>query len=303
MTTDQFIKKYDGVHIDEDGSYGAQCWDLAARYAREVVGCPSFPTGSGGAEGLYRLFQDPIPKYFTRVPKSSGKLPPRGSLIVYDKTFSAPWGHVALVLKATADKLDLLEQNGANPNGAAYITSRPWHKAISGWLVPKSKEEDNMATLDQIQVYYRFYLGKAASSAAQAKYVGKVTLEKLEGILKGSSTYAAKIKAAKAGKLDVKEHLPIEIRKVYKVQDTSAISKQLSTANTTINQLTQKVKELGSRPTEQELADLKRTAEEANARAVDAVAKLEQKQTEDTEAENSILKSLRALWRVISRQE
>jgi len=62
MDIDQFIAQTNGTHVDEDGYYGAQCWDLVAKYARVVVGCPSFPTGSGGAEGLYRIFADPIPQ-------------------------------------------------------------------------------------------------------------------------------------------------------------------------------------------------------------------------------------------------
>lgn len=129
---DQFVAKYNGVHIDEDGYYGAQCWDVVARYAREVIGCPYFPTGSGGAEGLYRIFADPIPQYFDRIQGGYRK----GDVIVWQASFSPPYGHTALCLDFDGTTLTVLEQNGNNPGGVAYIKQRSLY-GVSGALRPK----------------------------------------------------------------------------------------------------------------------------------------------------------------------
>ncbi len=137
--TDAFVSRYNGTHIDEDGYYGAQCWDVSARFAREVVGCPSFPTGSGGAEGLFRIFADPIPQFFDRIandPRDPNQLPRKGDVIVFMASFSPPWGHTGVCISADSSGVTMLEQNGNNPGGVAYIKKRGW-TGVSGWLRPK----------------------------------------------------------------------------------------------------------------------------------------------------------------------
>lgn len=156
MNVDQFVAKYNGVHIDEDGYYGAQCWDVVARYAREVVGCPSFPTGSGGAEGLYRIFAQPIPQYFDRIandPNDPNQIPQKGDVLVYQASFSPPYGHTALVISANSAGTTCLEQNGNNPGGVSYIKTRGW-TGVSGWLRPKAKGSNVIP--DQDNWFYRF---------------------------------------------------------------------------------------------------------------------------------------------------
>lgn len=159
ITLDQFIAKYQGVHIDEDGYYGAQCWDVSARYAREVVGCPSFPTGSGGAEGLFRIFAQPIPQYFDRIANNKSdpnQLPNRGDVIVWDASFSPPWGHTAVCLSADRNGVTVLEQNGNNPGGVSYIKTRGW-TGVSGWLRPKVKEVIIMPTANEVRSAFQQY--------------------------------------------------------------------------------------------------------------------------------------------------
>jgi hypothetical protein len=176
MNVDQFIAESNGVHIDEDGYYGAQCWDLVAKYARVVVGCPSFPTGSGGAEGLFRLFQDPIGQYFDRIPNDASnpnQLPQKGDVIVWQASFSPPYGHTALVVSADSSGPTVLEQNGNNPGGAAYIKKRSW-VGVSGWLRPKTKQR-GMMMVDRnlLTNYYQTLLGRAPDDGGFQTWVGQ----------------------------------------------------------------------------------------------------------------------------------
>lgn len=135
-----FASRWRGQYIDEDFHYGSQCWDVVAKYAREEYGCPSFPTVSGGAEGLWRFFADPIPQYFDKVTGNILK----GDVVVWDQSFFPPYGHTALAMEdSDGTTILVLEQDGSNdPNhddvadGVSYLKRRSLYK-INGVLRPK----------------------------------------------------------------------------------------------------------------------------------------------------------------------
>lgn len=138
---DRFVAKYNGKYIDEDKSFGSQCWDVVARYAREEFGCTPLPTVSGGAEGLYRFFAQPIPHFFDKVPRYD--LAP-GDICVWGSSFYPPYGHTSLVWRREGNTIWSFEQDGSNdPNhdniadGVAYLAQRPITTYISGGLRPK----------------------------------------------------------------------------------------------------------------------------------------------------------------------
>ncbi len=174
MTIDQFVAKYNGVHIDEDGYYGAQCWDTVARYAREVVGCSPFPTGSGGAEGLYRLFLPPIPTSFIRVPASDLR---KGDIVVWSKEFYNPFGHTALVWERDGNSILVFEQDGAkdyngdgNADGVAYVAQRTITNQVSGGLRPIKGVISNMPTENEVRNFLSSYLNIKNPSKEQVAY-------------------------------------------------------------------------------------------------------------------------------------
>lgn len=147
MTLEQKVDEYvalnNGHFIDEDHAYGSQCWDVPARFARVYLGCPYFPTGSGGAEGLYRLFLDPLPQFFDKVPGSDLK---KGDTAVWDASFYPPYGHTALVWAREGNTIWVFEQDGSNDpdgdgnaNGVAYLTQRSITNKVNG-LRPKGQD-------------------------------------------------------------------------------------------------------------------------------------------------------------------
>ena len=150
---DRFVARYNGEYIDEDGYYGSQCWDVSARYAREEWGCPYFPTSSGGAEGLYRLYQFPIPKFFDRV--SGYDLKP-GDIAVWDATFYPPWGHTSVVWRREGNYIWSFEQDGSkDPNGdgkadgVSYLVQRLITSKVNG-LRPKGEAMADFEVLQQM---------------------------------------------------------------------------------------------------------------------------------------------------------
>lgn len=334
MSIDEFVNKYNGVHVDEDGYYGAQCWDLVARYAREVVGCPSFWTGSGGAEGLFRVFAQPIPQYFDRIannPNDPNQLPARGDVIVWEASFSPPWGHTALVLSADKNGVTVLEQNGNNPNGKAYTTKRGWSK-VSGWLRPKGvskvmfKEGErvdmNVILFGSDRGYFKEFVGqefrqawyniKDSDAFRRNHYVNKGDLTNYLGrIPTVPETQEFQIQlgegldlAKKGGGVPHKDTVYNLIRtgRFEATAKTAELGRQLTEANGTITTLRVQIDELSKRPTPEAVEAIKKTLAEAEARALENQKKLEEYQKEDQATENAILKWLKGLFRLGNKE-
>ncbi len=274
MSLSDFIAKYNGVHIDEDGYYGAQCWDLVARYAREVVGCPSFPTVTGGAAGLFSNTAPVILQYFDRVannPNDANQIPPDGAVIVWGTTWSPPYGHTALKTAGGAGQnMTVIEQNGNNPGGAAYIKSRNY-TGVTGWLVPKKGTDVSKTDLSIARILGFFIGGRTnaldgGTDGDLNKYhIGVETNAEIWGWYNSAEGQAFKNKILTV--------LP----------QAQILGKQLSDANTALAGLQQQVSELGKRPTQEQLDALNKTITEANERAVKAQAELEKIQAQKAE--------------------
>lgn len=282
MTLTEFVNKYNGVHIDEDGYYGAQCWDVSARYAREVVGCPSFPTGSGGAEGLFRLFSNPIPQYFDKIANNTSdanQLPQPGDVIVWQASFSPPYGHTAVVISADPTGPTVLEQNGNNPGGVAYIKKRNW-VGVSGWLRPKKGIEE-VITKDDIGILR----------------IGHSEIGNWDSAQTHAGAFDQRFLDAWYGK-PVKDFIwaqwnngqPHRVNQAFidqRDQKIATLTQQVSESNATLLSLQQQISELGKRPTQEQLDTLAKSVTEANDKAMAAQAELEKLQAEKIDAQKT----------------
>lgn len=162
-----------GNYIDVDGYYQGQCWDLAAHYAKNVVGCPSLPTITGGAEGVYNRFAPPIPDYFTRVKNNSAdanQLPPAGALIVYGPTSGNPYGHIEIVMGSNSSGVDVIYQDGFNPTQGPIRKFRKWGTLPTlGWLVPKKNvQQTDLQPFQRIVGDAGVYRRKTATTGESA---------------------------------------------------------------------------------------------------------------------------------------
>lgn len=272
MNLDQFVQKYNGVHIDEDGYYGAQCWDVSARYAREVVGCPSFPTGSGGAEGLFRIFAQPIPQYFDRIANDvndPNQLPLPGDIIVWTAAFSPPWGHTAVCISADSGGVTVLEQNGNNPGGSSYIKRRNWTN-ISGWLRPKNSG-DIMNTESGSELYRTGLFRDPENTGAASQWNGQTATNALR-VLRTSQEW-------RDNEWRLKVQLPDALNKLGQkdvvINQVTAERNQLKTAND----------ELSKRPLPSELE-----AEKTKVSELVKVSEIKQSEIDRLTKENESLK-------------
>lgn len=121
MTLIEFIEKYQGKKVDFDGAYGAQCVDLFRQYTKEVLGIREHTGPCATTGGAIDLFLDynimPVEKkYFTRSTNKNWK---SGDILIWDKTPTNKYGHVAILIAVFDNsKFLVFEQNGITQAGA-----------------------------------------------------------------------------------------------------------------------------------------------------------------------------------------
>lgn len=102
---DAFVEKYSGKHIDVDGYYGDQCWDLWGRFICDLGLYSKYDCGTGSygyAYGVYlRYDKTNAKKYFDKI-ESVDELK-AGDWLFWEKGSSCPDSHVALLLKNNGD--------------------------------------------------------------------------------------------------------------------------------------------------------------------------------------------------------
>lgn len=198
-----------GRHIDVDGYYGAQCVDVYLDYVQKVIGVQNWAsvTGYGDAAALYPKANQ---NYFTKMPPSG--IPQRGDVIFYGPTATNSAGHVAIVDSADNNGVTVIEQDGFNPGGSAYVKYRPWNGMSIGWQRPKINVSQGAEIMNQGDVtnMYRVELGRDPDPGGLATYTGKPWHDVWYAIV-GSAEYKQRVAnrdaetaalRAKAGSID-----------------------------------------------------------------------------------------------------
>lgn len=137
MTLENFVEKYEGKQVDFDGYYGAQCVDLFRQYCQEVLQVPRTESVIGASDLYTKYNQMPrLKDSFDRIPYKASEKPDAGDVVVFDKTPSNKYGHVAIVLSATQKTMIVFEQDGFQQDKGAYITTRMYKNTL-GFLRKK----------------------------------------------------------------------------------------------------------------------------------------------------------------------
>lgn len=130
MTFDEFIKNYEGKQVDFDKAFGSQCVDLFRQYSKEVLNIKEHTGVVEGAKDLYLNF-DKMPKmqkYFQKVYS-----PHKGDIVIFNKSETNKYGHVALVVYATNKTIVVFEQDGYNQSKGSYF--KLWnYERVLGFL-------------------------------------------------------------------------------------------------------------------------------------------------------------------------
>lgn len=140
ITFSQWVEQTQGRYWDMDGAYGAQCWDLWAKYCMDMYGCSlqDCITPSGYAEGNYRLFPTTRKMADTFEKKPAGYSPVAGDVAFWNFSNQHTGSHVSIVIEDGVHdgKITVLSQN---PNPAKRMSFDL--TAFMGYLHPKAIPE------------------------------------------------------------------------------------------------------------------------------------------------------------------
>jgi len=136
MNYKEFAEEYEGVEVDFDNMYGAQCVDLARFYWQKVCGLnrPQQPntTPSGGAKDLINNVTGAIANRL-RV-RAKTESPQAGDIVIWGAANKNPWGHVAILMQVGEGHIEVFEQDGLNQGKGAYWKVRPINESILGYI-------------------------------------------------------------------------------------------------------------------------------------------------------------------------
>lgn len=112
MNLTAFIKTYLGKKVDYDKKYGFQCVDLYRQYLKDVLEVPQTPA----IEGAKDIFDNHGELKVT--PESSLADYTRGDILIWNKSKTNPYGHVAILVDIYNTKYFIvLEQDGFSQDG------------------------------------------------------------------------------------------------------------------------------------------------------------------------------------------
>jgi hypothetical protein len=129
MTLQQFMAAENGKKVDWDGWYGAQCVDLAQLYNQQVNGVPVGLTGNACD------IQFTYPRaYYTFIGNLPWNAPKTGDIVIWKKSATLPYGHIAICINAGHWSLTTFDQNWPLGSGCHAQNHNYLSPAIAGWL-------------------------------------------------------------------------------------------------------------------------------------------------------------------------
>ena len=138
MNYDEFFIKYNGKKIDFDGAYSAQCVDLFNRYLVDCLGISNpiqmFPVAS--AYQIWDYAKDN--SFFKRVQNTPTGVPNKGDILIWNKSQSLPYGHVAIFDSGDVNKFKSFDQNW--PLGSVSKLVDHNYTGLIGWLSPVNNQ-------------------------------------------------------------------------------------------------------------------------------------------------------------------
>jgi len=155
MTYLEFKNKYIDKSINIDGAYGAQCYDLAMAYMKEVWGIQDnlICKWSNGVRDFAEHFSEMFDtNKFDFTKNSLTNEPPQGAVFVFG---NGKFGHAGIVESANQNTFVSLDQNwgnGVDGSGTGdkrirLVTHN--YQSMLGWITPKTQNNNSDMALQQ----------------------------------------------------------------------------------------------------------------------------------------------------------
>lgn len=138
----QWIANAPGRRIDVDGAYGLQCKDVIDDYCLWLFNDWQNTIRPANAK---EAFANSNGDFFEKILNNMSDpnlLPQRGDIIIWGAMVGNPYGHIAVVLGADLNGVDVIEQDGFAQTPARTIR-RPWIISggpVIGWLRPRPEK-------------------------------------------------------------------------------------------------------------------------------------------------------------------
>ena len=108
MNLKEFVIKTLGNKVDFDGYYGASCVDLFRQYNKDVFNSPRTESVDGAKDLFLNYENMPLEKQYYDKITSNFEI---GDVIIWDKTNTNKYGHVAIILYVRDNDVIVLEQD------------------------------------------------------------------------------------------------------------------------------------------------------------------------------------------------
>lgn len=173
MTLNEFVQRYNGKGIDEDGGYGFQCVDLVNQYVRDVLGLKRW---AGNAVDKWENYPK---KDYDRITNTPQNAPQAGDIIIWGKQVGE-YGHIAVCLSANTNNFISFDQNW--PLGTVCHTFQHSYFGVLGWLRPKANDDMSQIERDELAQLRKFRDEVKTYKAAEFRRDGENTVYQIYGI-------------------------------------------------------------------------------------------------------------------------
>lgn len=125
-----FLNRWNGRGVDFDKAYGYQCMDLYQQFNKDVVGAFHVPNPSA-----YMVWDNYPQNFYTKISNSPTAVPQKGDVVIWKKSASLPFGHIAIATgEGDTKKFKSMDQNW--PTGSVCHIQEHNYTGVIGWLRP-----------------------------------------------------------------------------------------------------------------------------------------------------------------------